>query len=244
MQERIQKFVSRAGVASRRKAEEMILEGRIKINGQIILEPGCKIDPAKDIVVVDGVKIKPVHKMEYVILYKPAGFVTTMHDPQGRPKVKDLIADIPVRLYPVGRLDFNTSGLLFMTNDGDMANHLLHPRYEVKKVYEVAVKGLINPLQIKSLRNGVIMKGDPRVTAPAKVVLKQNKDKISRFQITIHEGRNRQIRRMCTAVGLKVAELKRIRYGCLTIRELEPGQYRKLTPFEIKRLKKDASLIL
>lgn len=243
MQERIQKFISRAGVASRRKAEKMILEGRIKINGQIILEPGHKIDPAKDNVVVDGLKIKPVDNMEYVLLYKPAGFVTTMHDPQGRPTVKDLIIDIPVRLYPVGRLDFNTLGLLLMTNDGDMANHLLHPRYEVEKVYEVIVKGLIKPLQIKSLRNGVIMKGDPRATAPAKVILKQNKGKFARFHITIHEGRNRQVRRMCTAVGLKVAGLTRIRYGCLTIKELEPGQYRRLTPLEIKRLKKDASLV-
>jgi len=243
MLERIQKFISGAGVASRRKAEKMIQEGRIRINGQIILEPGYKIDPAKDNIVVDGLKIKPVSKMEYIVLYKPAGFVTTMHDPQGRPTVKDIIMDIPIRLYPVGRLDFNTLGLLLMTNDGEMANHLLHPRYEVEKVYEVIVKGLIKPLQIQSLRNGVIMKGDPRATAPAKVILKKNKDKIAKFHITIHEGRNRQIRRMCTAVGLKIAELTRIRYGCLTIKELEPGQYRRLTPIEIKRLKKDLGLI-
>ncbi len=234
MQERLQKILSRAGITSRRAAETMITSGRVAVNGTTVTTLGSKADPEHDTITLDGKPITVERPRIYILLNKPAGYVTTMSDPEGRPIVTDIIKDIPERLFPVGRLDFNTEGLLLLTNDGDWANKLAHPSHEVIKEYHVKVRGDINTQTLDKLAHGV--KLDDGWTAPAAVTVIRAVGKNSWLSIAIHEGRYRQVRRMCEAVGLLVARLTRFRYGNLQIDSLKPGEYRHLTPAEITSL--------
>ncbi len=234
MLERLQKIIAAAGITSRRAAEELILAGRVTVNGQTVTALGAKADPAADRITVDGSPIRPAETLYYVLLHKPAGYVTSLKDPQGRQLVTELLATIKTRLFPVGRLDYNSEGLLLLTNDGAWANRLMHPRHQVDKEYHVRVRGKVDPQQIKRLNNGVELEDGP-VTGATVRLLKtdQNNDWLS---VTIREGRNRQVRRMCAAVGLSVVRLRRIRYGSLTLGGLKPGEYRLLSPAEAKAL--------
>jgi len=234
---RLQKILSAAGVASRRASEQLILEGRVTVNGETIRELGTKADPEKDAIKVDGRRIKTDPAKRYIALYKPKGYVTTRKDPEGRRTVMDLIDDSQY-IYPVGRLDYDTEGLVLMTTDGDLAARLMHPRHEVDKEYEVIVLGAPDPRAIEKLKKGVYIEGGR--TSPAHVhvgsTVKGHKP-TTLLMITIREGRNRQIRKMCSAVGLPVRDLRRIRMGPITLGRLKPGQWRDLTPPELKRLK-------
>lgn len=234
MLERLQKILSRAGVASRREAEAIIVAGRVAVNGTVVTELGTKADPGKDRITLDGKPLRVKAERTYLLLYKPVGYVTTLKDPEGRPVVTDLLKGVGERVYPVGRLDYNTEGLLLLTNDGDWANRLMHPRHEVEKEYVVKVRGRVSPEQVKRLASGVEL--DDGGTAPAKVKIVQESDRNSRLSIVIHEGRYRQVRRMCEAVNLMVVSLKRTRYGFLDLGELKPGEFRRLTPQEVKQI--------
>lgn len=234
--ERLQKFLAEAGVASRRTSEELIANGKVKVNGNIITEMGVKIDPAKDEVRVNGKIVKPVEKKVYILLNKPAGYVTTLRDPQRRPKVIDLLKDVKERVYPVGRLDFDTEGLLLLTNDGELTYTLTHPKHEIGKTYLVLVKGVPDREKLKRFQKGLRLADG--LTAPAKVKLLKKVSSGTFLEITIYEGRNRQIRRMCETIGHPVLELKRINMGFLDIKGLETGKYRYLNEEEIKKLKK------
>lgn len=238
--ERLHKFMARAGVASRRQCEELIARGRVKINGRVITTLGLKIDPLKDRVEVDGRPLARPEKKVYLLLNKPAGYVTTVKDPRGRAKVTDLLRGIKQRVYPVGRLDYDTEGLLLLTNDGDLAYALTHPRHEVPKTYLARVKGVPAPEKLKALARGVPLEDGP--TAPARVRLVSDKGGNGLLEITIHEGRNRQVRRMCEHIGHPVLALRRVRIGPLELGGLKPGQYRHLTFREVARLKKVARL--
>src|SRR5919106_4815243 len=237
MEARLQKILSAAGVASRRASEQLILEGRVTVNGETVRELGTKADPGKDAIKVDGRRIKTDIRQRYIALYKPRGYVTTRKDPEGRRTVMDLIGE-GAYIYPVGRLDYDSEGLLLMMTDGDLAARLMHPRHEVDKVYEVIVAGVPDAKAIDKLRKGVFIEGGR--TSPA-VVHVENTVKgakpTTKLTISIHEGRNRQIRKMCSAVGLPVRDLRRIRMGPITLGRLKPGQWRDLTPQEIRRLK-------
>jgi 23S rRNA pseudouridine2605 synthase len=233
---RLQKILSAAGVASRRASEQLILEGRVMVNGEVVRELGSKADPAADIR-VDGRRIKAATRQRYIALYKPKGYVTTRRDPEGRPTVIDLLGEAGY-IYPVGRLDYDSEGLLLLTTDGELAAQLTHPRHEVEKEYEVIVAGVPDPAAIEKLRRGVFIDG--RRTAPAEVhsghVVKSARP-TTRLTITLHEGRNRQIRKMCSAVGLPVRDLRRVRMGSITIGHLRPREWRDLTPREVGSLK-------
>ncbi len=235
---RLQKILSAAGVASRRASEQMILEGRVSVNGETVRELGTKADPAKDSIKVDGRRIKTEITNRYIVLYKPKGYVTTRKDPEGRKTVMDLIGEGDY-IYPVGRLDYDSEGLLLMMTDGELAARLMHPRHEVEKVYEVIVKGTPDPKAIEKLRKGVYIEGGR--TSPAHVTVgttvKGHKP-TTKLTISIHEGRNRQIRNMCSAVGLPVWELRRIRMGPVGLGRLKPGQWRDLAASEIRDLKR------
>lgn len=234
MEERLQKLISQAGITSRRAAEELILAGRVTVNGQVVSELGAKADLSKDRVTVDGKPIQAAEKLYYVLLHKPAGYVTSLKDPQGRQLVTELVKDLGERLFPVGRLDYNSEGLLLLTNDGEWANRLMHPRHQVDKEYHVRVRGKVDPQQIKRLAGGIDLEDGPAAGATVRVLkADQSNDWLS---ITIREGRNRQIRRMCAAVGLFVVRLRRIRYGNLTLGGLKPGEYRLLSTDEAQAL--------
>lgn len=235
MLERLQKILSQAGVASRREAEGIITAGRVAVNGTVVTELGTKADPEKDRITVDGKPVRPETVKVYILLYKPTGYMTTLKDPEGRPVVTDLLKGIKERVYPVGRLDYNTEGLLLLTNDGAWANRLAHPRHEVEKEYLVKVRGKASPEQLRRLAAGVEL--EEGRTAPAKVTPIHESEKNSWLSITIHEGRYRQVRRMCEAVSLSVVRLKRSRYGFLDLGELKPGEYRLLTVAEAERLR-------
>lgn len=234
MTERLQKIIAAAGITSRRAAEELILAGRVAVNGTIVTELGSKADPRKDLVTLDGQPIKPADKLYYVLLHKPAGYVTSLKDPQGRQLVTELVKEIGERLFPVGRLDYNSEGLLLLTNDGEWANRLMHPRHQVDKEYHVRVRGKVDPQQIRKLAEGIELEDGP--TAAATVNLLKSDQQNDWLSITIREGRNRQVRRMCAAVGLAVVRLRRIRYGSLTLGGLQPGEFRLLTKAEAQSL--------
>lgn len=234
MLERLQKILSRAGVASRREAETMITSGRVAVNGVIVTELGSKADAEKDRIALDGKPVRFKAARLYILLNKPAGYVTTLKDPEGRRVVTSLLVGVKERVYPVGRLDYNTEGLLLLTNDGDWANALAHPRHEVEKEYLVKVRGTPTGEQMRQLAEGIDL--EEGRTAPARVGLETESERNSRLSITIHEGRYRQVRRMCEAVGLSVSSLKRIRYGILSLGLLKLGEFRILTPDEVKRL--------
>lgn len=236
MAERLQKVIAQAGIASRRKAEKLITDGQVAVNGEIVTELGTKVDE-KDKVEVNGVPIERESVHTY-LLYKPRGVVSTTSDDKGRKTVTDFFEDLPYRLYPIGRLDYDTSGLLLMTNDGDLANKLMHPRHEVPKVYVAKIKGTLKPEEIYALKHGVRIDG--RKTAPAKVnILKTDRKKNTQIvQLTIHEGHYHQVKRMFQAVGHLVDKLSREKYAFLTLDSLTSGDYRELTRQEIAQLKK------
>ena len=234
MLERLQKILSMAGVSSRREAERLITAGRVAVNGTVVTELGSKADPDKDRITLNGKPVRVAERKLYVLLYKPAGYMTTLKDPEGRPIVIDLVKDLKERVFPVGRLDYNTEGLLLLTNDGSWANRLAHPRHEVDKEYIVRVRGTITEEQMAALGKGVDL--DEGLTAPATVRPMGGSEGSSWFSITIHEGRYRQVRRMCETVGLSVVRLKRIRYGFLDLGTLRQGEYRLLTEEEAHRL--------
>jgi len=235
---RLQKILSTAGVASRRASEQIILEGRVTVNGEVVRTLGTRADPAKDAIKVDGRRIKLDVRNRYIVLYKPKGYVTTRSDPEGRRTVMDLIGE-GAYIYPVGRLDYDSEGLLLMMTDGDLAARLTHPRHEVEKVYEVIVMGAPDGAAIEKLRQGVFIDG--RRTAPAHVSVGttvKGPRPTTLLTITLHEGRNRQIRKMCRAVGLPVRDLRRVRMGAISLGRLKPGHWRDLTPREVETLKK------
>lgn len=234
---RLNKYIARAGIASRRKADELTVNGQIKINGAVMTEPGYDVQDG-DVVEVGGRVIAPSdsEKKVYIMLNKPKGYITTTSDDKGRMTVMELVRDIPERVYPVGRLDYNTTGLLLMTNDGDLANRLTHPSHEVPKTYRAKVSGTLSKERLWKLRNGVEIDGF--MTSPAEVTVVKQHPHYSDVQITIHEGRNRQIRKMFKEVGCHVQELKRVAMGDVYLARLAEGQYRKLTKKEIDFLMK------
>ena len=234
MLERLQKILSRAGVASRREAETIITSGRVSVNGSVVTELGTKADAGCDRITLDGKPVRAKMERLYLLLYKPAGYMTTLKDPEGRPVVTDLLKGVTERVYPVGRVDYNTEGLLLLTNDGEWANRLAHPRHEVEKEYLVKVRGTASADQLGKLAQGVEL--DDGRTAPAIVSTVHETDRNTKIAITIHEGRYRQVRRMCEAVGLSVVSLKRTRYGFLDLGTLKPGEFRLLSPQEAKRI--------
>lgn len=237
--ERLQKFLARAGVASRRTSEELITGGKVKVNGQIVREMGIKVNPEKDLVEVNGKKVEVEAKKVYILLNKPAGYVTTVRDPQKRPKVVDLLKDVEERVYPVGRLDFETEGLLLLTNDGDLTYKLTHPKHEIGKTYHALVKGFPDADKIKRFQKGLRLADG--ITAPAKIkVIKKGKG-ATLLEIVIFEGRNRQIRRMCETIGHPVLELKRVAMDFLTLEGVETGKFRYLNEKEISKLKKSVA---
>lgn len=234
MQERLQKLISQAGVASRRAAEELILNGRVTVNGMVVTELGSKADPASDRITVDNKLLQFSGKLIYILLNKPVGYITALKDSQGRALVTDLLKGLEERVYPVGRLDYNTEGLLLLTNDGDWANRLMHPRHEVEKEYFVRVRGKVTEQQLKKLSEGVDLEDGK--TAPAAVRLVKEGEHNDWISVAIHEGRNRQVRRMCEAVGISVVRLRRVRYGALSMGTLKVGQFRYLKDSEVREL--------
>lgn len=231
---RINKYIASAGVTSRRKADELIEAGKVKVNGKVLENPGYQVADS-DLVEVDGVAIKPASKLVYYLLNKPCGFVTSTADKEGRRVVTELVPD-EIRVFPVGRLDYNTSGLLILTNDGELANKLMHPSGEFDKTYLVRCTGIVTRAEASRLAKGVDIGGF--VTSPAEVKLIRHDKNSTVTEITIHEGKNRQVRRMFEALGHEVTELQRIRLGNLTIGKLALGQCRKLGPAEIEYLKR------
>lgn len=238
MEERLQKYLAECGVASRRKCEELILQGKVKVNNQIVTELGVKVNPEKDIVKFEDKEVKPTSKMVYILLNKPIGYVTTADDQFGRDTVLDLVK-VKERIVPVGRLDMYTSGALILTNDGDFVYKVTHPKHEIEKTYTVTVKGIIKNEEVEQLRKGV--KIDDYITKPAKVkILKTDIEKnISRLEIVIHEGKNRQVRKMCESVGKKVLALHRSKIGKIGVKDIELGKWRYLKDREIQELLKN-----
>ena len=236
MEERLQKYLANNGIAARRKCEEFILNGRVKVNGKVVTELGTKINPDKDIIEFDGKKVEKVEKHVYILLNKPIGYVTTVKDQFDRPTVLDLVK-IKEKVLPVGRLDMYTSGALMLTNDGDFINKITHPSHEVEKTYTVTVKGIVTQDDVEKLKNGVKIDNE-YITGKAKVrILKIDKEKkISRLEIIIHEGKNREVRKMCEAIGRKVLALHRRKIADLDVKNLEIGKWRYLTDNEVKRL--------
>ena len=232
---RLQKYMAMCGVAARRKCEEMIAAGRVTVNGRVITEMGTQVEE-HDEVLVDGVRITPEEEKRYVLYHKPAGEVTTVSDEKGRETVMDRFADFPERIYPVGRLDYDSEGLLLLTNDGALAQLLTHPSCEVDKVYLARVTGNPSNEAIDRLRRGVYMEGDERRTYPADVRVVRDESLFSDILVTIHEGRNRQVRRMFDAVGHKVLLLRRVRFGPLELGSLRRGEWRELTAQEVEQL--------
>lgn len=236
MELRLQKILAEMGIASRRKAEEIIAEGRVTVNGKIAIL-GTKADPAKDHIKLDGKLLTKPELKVYLAMNKPRGVVTSLSDPEGRPTIKDFIKGIKQRVYPVGRLDYDSEGLLILTNDGDFAHSILHPSKKMPKTYMVKVKGMIEEDSVEKLRSGVRIVGG--LTAPARARKISEAEENSWIEMTIHEGRKRQIRQMLQRVGHPVLKLNRIKIGSLKLGNLKPGDVRYLTPEEIKRLREE-----
>ena len=234
---RLQKILSQAGVASRRAAERLITEGRVTVNGRTVTEMGTKADPATDDIRVDGRRLKGAQRQRYILLNKPAGFVTTRSDPRGRGTVLDLLTGVREYVYPVGRLDYDTEGLLLLTNDGDLAATLTHPRHGVPRTYEARVAGVPDDDDLARLRSGIPLDGHRTQPAEAVLLPRGRSATSSTVVITIEEGRNRQVRRMLEAVGHPVQALTRVRIGPITDRRLPRGAWRELTPDEVRTLR-------
>ncbi|MGH9968962.1 MAG: pseudouridine synthase [Pyrinomonadaceae bacterium] len=240
MEERLQKLIAAAGIASRRHAEELITSGQVTLNGKVVTELGTKADPERDHIKVRGKLINPVlarRERVYVLLNKPKGYLSSVSDPEGRPLVTELLPASLGRLHPVGRLDFNTEGLLLLTNDGDFTNFITAARNRVEKVYEAKVKGLPPESAIERIRRGVTLEDGTR-TAPAKITRVHETSTNAWFEVILHQGRNQQIRRMFDLIGHSVVKLRRARIGSLEDDKLRPGYWRLLTPREVKSLTK------
>jgi 23S rRNA pseudouridine2605 synthase len=242
--DRLQKILSAAGVASRRLSEELIAQGRVSVNGRTVTELGTKADPAADEIKVDGRRIKTGQRRRYILLYKPRGYITSRSDPEGRPTVMDLMRGVKEYIYPVGRLDYDSEGLLLLTNDGELAVRLTHPRHEVEKVYEARVRGVPDERTLERLERGVPIDG--RRTAPAKIRASEpfarGGGEQTIVEISIHEGRQRQVRKMFEAVGHPVVRLKRVRIGPIEDPEIPAGHWRELTPQEVAKLRRATRL--
>lgn len=238
-EERLQKYLANNGIASRRKAEEYILAGKVKVNGQIVTELGTKVNSDKDVIEFEGKRVNNDIKKVYVLLNKPINYVTTVKDQFSRNTVVDLVKNAGNNLLPVGRLDMYTSGALILTNDGDFIFHVTHPKHEVEKTYTVTLRGKVTNEDIESLRQGVVIDEEYK-TKPAKVrIMKIDEEKnLSRLEIIIHEGKNRQVRKMCEAIGKKVIALHRSKIGNIDVKDLKIGQWRYLTKKEVDMLMK------
>jgi 23S rRNA pseudouridine2605 synthase len=234
---RLAKFLAHAGVSSRRHAERLVTGGRVRVDGRLVTDPARDVDDRNEIE-VDGAFVRP-EPLEYHVVHKPAGVVSTAHDPEGRPKVIDMV-ESAARLYPVGRLDVDSTGLVLLTNDGALANRLMHPRYEVPRTYRARVAGGPSKRSLQALRSGVALE-DGR-TRPALVSVLTSPGRESMLEITIHEGRNRMVRRMLEAVGHPVRELERVAFGPLELGRLRPGDSRKVRPRELEELRRRAGL--
>ena len=232
MLERLQKVLAKAGVASRRKAEELIRQGKVRVDGRIITEMGTKVDPETQNIECEGVALVSREEKVYILLHKPTGYLSTVDDPKGRPIVTDLLKNIKERVYPVGRLDLNTEGALLLTNDGELSQKILHPSHEVNKTYVAKVKGVPGRKKLDALSKGIELEG--RKTWPASIKVLKTEAQSTVIQIIIHEGRKRQVRKMFEAIGHPVLALKRTAYGQLELGGLGPGKYRFLTPRDIK----------
>jgi 23S rRNA pseudouridine2605 synthase len=247
--DRLQKILSRAGVASRRAAEQLMLEGRVSVNGLVVRELGAKADPAADDIRVDGRRIKTPERQIYILLNKPRGYLTTRSDPQRRPTVLDLLRGVPEYVYPVGRLDFDSEGLLVLTNDGDLAAQLTHPRNAVPRTYEARVLGIPDAHDLDRLARGIVIEG--RRTLPATITLvhpargsSSSSSGAAVINITISEGRNRQVRKMCDAIGHPVTDLTRLAIGPIRDAKLKPGRWRNLTEQEVRALRRAGAQII
>lgn len=240
--ERLQKILANAGVASRRKCEELIVAGKVSVNGEVVTELGVKADPAKDVIVVSGKPLKRDNKV-YVVLNKPKGVITSVTDDKGRSVVTDYVKDIKERLYPVGRLDYDTEGLLLLTNDGDLAHKLSHPRHHVPKTYHATVERVPHGTALEKLQRGI--KLEDGITAPADVEYHDvdPDGKFATISITIREGRNRQVRRMFEAIHHPVIRLKRISFGGLSLNGLQRGKHRRLTAAEVEALREEVAAL-
>ncbi len=234
MQERLQKVLARAGICSRRKAEEYIRAGRVRVDGHVVTTLGIKVDPDRQRIECDGKPVQLSEEKVYFLLNKPKGFVCTLHDPQGRPTVVSLLRSVPQRLFPVGRLDVDTEGALILTNDGEFAHRILHPRFEIHRTYRARVRGCPSEDKLDRLRRGVVIDG--RRTWPARVRVIRRSAGASELEITIHEGRKRQVRKMCAAIGHPVENLRRIAYGGLGLGSLPVGKFRRLSQRDLNRL--------
>lgn len=234
---RIQKFLSESGTASRREAEKLILAGKVSVNGKVVKELWTQIDPEKDIVSLDNKTVEKQEERVTLILFKPRGYVTTLKDEKGRRSVSDLIKDIPIRVFPVGRLDLNTDGLIILTNDGEMAQMISHPRYGCEKTYVAKVSGIPEQKTLKRLAKGIMLDGE--MTLPAVLNMGKKLGNSCYIEITIKEGKNRQVRQMFESVGYPIRKLRRVRIGPLTLRNMKPGEYRFLSDKELKTLKKE-----
>ena len=236
MEERLQKYLANQGIAARRKCEEFILDGRVKVNGKVVAELGTKINPEIDKIEFDGKEVEKVEKKVYILLNKPIGYVTTVKEQFGRPTVMDLIKEVKYSVVPVGRLDMYTSGAIILTNDGDFVYKVTHPKNEVEKTYNVTVKGIVSNDDVKQLENGVEI--DDYISGKAKIkILKIDEQKnISRIQITIHEGKNREVRKMCSAIGKNVVALHRSKIGNVDLKGLKIGEWRYLNLDELKSI--------
>ncbi|MGX6428327.1 pseudouridine synthase [Levilactobacillus yonginensis] len=239
--ERLQKVLAHDGVASRRQSEKLIMSGRVKVNGTVVTELGTKVG-VHDKILVDGVPVTTEAPV-YVMLYKPRAVISTANDEKGRKTVVDLIEDIPQRIYPVGRLDYDTAGLLLLTNDGELANRLTHPKYEVEKTYVARVTGTPTNDAMRQLRQGMTVDGEVYAPARTKLLSSDPKKKSSIVQLIIHEGKNHQVKKMLEAVGYPVEKLKREKYGNLTLKGLNAGEARLLKPEEVKELKQATGLM-
>ena len=239
MIERLQKYLAGAGIASRRKCEELILQRQVRVNNSVVTKLGTKVDPQKDIVEVKGklVKYKEIKQYSYILLNKPKGYLTSLSDPFGRPIVLDLLKDIKERVYPVGRLDFNSEGLLILTNDGELAYTLTHPAKDVEKVYIVKVKGIPSSEKLKILSKGVTLKSNYKIS-PCNIYLLKITNGNAILKIKIREGKKRQIRKMGEYIGHFVLKLRRTQLGPISLKGVKPGEYRYLNKEEIKSLKK------
>lgn len=239
MSERLQKVMAQSGVASRRKCEDIICEGRVKVNGRVITEPGYKVDSDKDVIEVDGNIIKKTDENVYILLNKPAGYITSVKDQFGRPTVLELLDGIEGRVYPVGRLDYDTEGLLILSNDGELTYKITHPKYNINKTYRALIQGKVNRDDIEAFEKGIAI--EDYVTAPARMEIVRYSKGNSIVDITIHEGRNRQVRKMCSAIGHEVIRLKRTKIGEIGLGGLKTGKWRYLNDLEIKYLKELAA---
>lgn len=237
---RLQKFLSECGVASRRKSEELISQGKVRINGRVA-QIGDKINSKKDVVTVNGKKIVGSKDKYYIMLHKPRGFITTLSDEMGRRCVAELVKEIPERVYPVGRLDRDSEGLLLMTNDGDFANAMMHPKHHVPKTYRVTLRENVNEDMVQSLSSGIVIDGRKTAPADVRIILKEENRTV--IEIVLYEGRNREIRKMCESLNLTVIRLKRTQYGSIKLGMLAQGKYRNLTPEEVHKLMTSSGVV-